>query len=733
MATGEFTGANDKSQADGLISITDIIAIIRKRWCIGAVCGAIVAGLLMAVLLSQEKLYEAEASMTIELSTANVMDFREVMDTSVTHVNLLNTFMNTHMERIQTRGIAEAVVRALTPEQVEAVVAPYYDPATAEKPADAPGLIMSKMLSVEQGSEEESQVILIHIVHHSPQVAQFLANEYVRQYIAYKANLRNSSTGEAVHFLGKQVEEMRTQLEGKELELQEYRQSHNLVSVQQDQGILGERLRRINDALTDANLRLLEVETLQQQIQAAGKNLEKLMEIPVIGGREDIIAIYSQLNELQRERLVLDETYLARHPKVIENEASLKSVKAVLKAAISQAVNQIENDHKAAVAELTTLEGKLKEGEQAVLDAERALVEYNRMQRNLDSLRDMYNKLSTRYAETSIAQQLNLNNVSLLEPAGLPTHPMVIAPVQILAASMFLGGVFFICVPLVIELLDHRLASFTDVERFANKPLLGDIRQQGDVDFKALSTAFQSGDLKMKEPLRAIYSSIRMRSSLNRKKTSFLVTSSLPGEGKSMVTANLAAVIASHGMKVLLIDFDLRRPMQHNAFGLDNDSGLIPWFDAGSALPEKPDEAATLGITQVQNNLSLLRSGGSSQEATEILSSNAVKALMSRLAEDYDVLLYDTPPVGLFPDAGLVAEFAQESIFVARQFKVTRQKMRYSIAQMDRSPAPVMGVVFNGIKNVKAAIGYGSAANLSYGHGYEKDASKYAAYYAQRT
>ncbi|MGZ0653989.1 GumC family protein [Coraliomargarita sp. W4R72] len=734
MSKVDYTPKNELSvESNGnTISLIDLLAIVRKRWKWGALAGVIAAGLLIAATTSKEKLYLATAALTVELDTANVMDIREVVDTRVTHVNMLNTMMNTHVERLQTLKIAQMVEASLIEEQVTRAIQPYFDPTnTSKSPPHLAPLMLKFMLEVERGDDDESQVIIVHIRHPDPVVAQFLADAYVEQYIAYKSLSLNDSTGAAVQFLSDQVDSMRIELEAQEEALQNYRQEHNLISVQQDSGIVGARLRRLNDALTDARLLLLTVEIRQKQIEAAGDDPEKLVEVPFIGSRVDIVQVYAQLNELRRERQVLDEVYLSKHPKVIENDASIRAVSVVLDNALKQARKQAKSEYESAQTEVATLQQRLIAAEEEVLSSERAMVNYNRMERELEKQREVYDKVMTRYRETSISQQMNLVNVSVLENARLPSQPESISTLQLIAAGVFLIGVCLVGVPLVLELFDGRLSSFRDIEFGLSKPLLGDIRFMPKKSAEDLFSGVLKKDPDLIEAYRAIFSSLRLKHDFSGKKAAFLVTSSIPDEGKSVIVSNLAAMIARHSYRVLVVDCDLRRPTQHTAFGLDNKTGIVNWFEGHPTILDGFDalQDQALGIQQINENLFVLTAGAATGDATEILGDPTTSELFKHLRSQFDVVLFDTPPAGVFPDATLVAESADCSLFVARQFQVSCAKLRYSIGLMDRSKAKVLGVIFNGIKDVNAAVGFGQSAQSYYSLGYEKDSTKYHAHY----
>jgi capsular exopolysaccharide synthesis family protein len=385
------------------------------------------------------------------------------------------------------------------------------------------------------------------------------------------------------------------------------------------------------------------------------------------------------------------------------------------------------------VAELKDLETSLAETKQEALQVELDLIEYRMLDRQVERLRLTYDALSTRYSDTTIAERMDLNTVRALDVAIMPSNPAWPDHQKIALVMCCLAGVCFVAVPLGVELVDGRLSSFADVESYSNKPLLGDLRHFPRKSLEEMAHAVFRKDIDLLEPFRSIYSSLRMKTDLGAGPLSLVVTSSLPGEGKSFVSCNLAAAFATHNYRVLLVDCDLRRPSLHQAFGAENEHGLTAWYASlqSDRSTQASHETESLGIVSVHENLSLLTAGKSSDMPTEILGDSKTAALFERLKQDYDVVIFDTAPVGLFADATLVADYADSCIFVARQFKVSRAKARYSIGLMDNLNISVLGVVFNGIRDVTAAVGYGKQASSYYGYGYERNRKKYNEYYDQ--
>jgi succinoglycan biosynthesis transport protein ExoP len=198
------------------------------------------------------------------------------------------------------------------------------------------------------------------------------------------------------------------------------------------------------------------------------------------------------------------------------------------------------------------------------------------------------------------------------------------------------------------------------------------------------------------EAFLSVYSSAKIHSKLDFPK-SLLITSTIPGEGKTLISCNVAGSFARHGKRTLLIDCDLRRPMLHRHFKQQNNAGLIPWFEAGANLEGDLSRDINLGIIKVGENLSLLSSGGRSKSPTELLENPIFGQLLERLKKHYDLVVVDSPPMGAVTDALLIAERIDEVIYVCRFNRAFRKHIKLYIKTLHRGKNEVLGIVLNGM------------------------------------
>ena len=730
--------ATANQSAAEFISLADLFHIIRQRWILASSAALVLAALFAIVLLNQTPQYEAEASLVVDLRADKVVNVQEVVENSVQNSSLLETAMNTHIERLKSRSLAGRVVESLTEAQriqlIEALTGPLEEIPLEEQP-ELTGLIIGEMLTISW--LPDSQVLRVRVKHAERHLAKLVADRYVQLYINSQSDLRGQSNEQAVEFLDAQTVELKQRLEQGEAALQAYRSDNDLVTVEQSQQIVTERLSDLSKAVTEARVELVGVESYRKQIIAAGQELDLIMNLPFIGGKLNVAQIYNELQGLKTERQVLAGTYFERHPLMVENSAGQQAVTEALWMAIGQGSQEYSVEQARLTEQLASLDAELDAAKQESRRLESLAIEYRVLSRKVEAQRDIFDRITSRFNETSVSQQINSTTIRILDLAALPREAVWPDVKKIGLASVLLFGFVFVGLPFGIELLDNRLRSFDDIERYVGKPILGDIPQNKNDQAEAMARLSASDDVTERESLAAIYGALRLSLGTFSKPLSLVVTSSVPSEGKSIVAANLAATLAGQGYKTLVVDCDLRRPSQHRYHSLDNRLGLMEWLRSDSPIAADLMADSQLGIHTLGESGKhfLLSSGGSTTHAGSILENPRMDQLVSRLKQEFDILIFDTPPVGVFHDAALVGDYADHCVFVARQNVTTRQKTRHSVNLMDRSRAKVLGVIFNGVTNLRAAAGgpgsYAGSYSERYQYGYGKEQSDYHEAYAQ--
>ena len=251
----------------------------------------------------------------------------------------------------------------------------------------------------------------------------------------------------------------------------------------------------------------------------------------------------------------------------------------------------------------------------------------------------------------------------------------------------------------MLEFIDNRVKSPWDVDVFIGKDLIGGIPQISQVE-ETKRPLIVGNDLDdgLTESFRSMYSRIQMNSRADYPKI-ILVTSAIPSEGKSLISANLAYSCANHGRKTILIDFDLRRPGLHKFCGIENNDGLVTLINQAKGGVDQLADFTQKALHPIHDNLSLLPSGGKTRAATEMLESSEFEIVINHIRTLADVIIIDSPPIGLFPDSLAIARKAAKNL----------------IENIEETGANVLGVVLNDLPQKKTPGYYYSGY---YGYGY---------------
>lgn len=258
------------------------------------------------------------------------------------------------------------------------------------------------------------------------------------------------------------------------------------------------------------------------------------------------------------------------------------------------------------------------------------------------------------------------------------------------------------------ETLDTRISSIEDLTRIIDRPLLGAIGFDSSAKDKPLLTDIESHAPRA-EGFRVLRTNLQFVD-VDREKKVYVVTSSVPSEGKTTTAVNLAISLAQAGVKVMLIEGDLRRPRAATRLGLDGVVGvtnvLVGRVELGEAIQKHAD-----------SELDFLASGPIPPNPAELLQSQAMADMLELLRETYDVVLIDAPPLLPVTDAALISAHADGAILIVRHGKATRDQVKLSRERLDHVDARLVGVVMNMAPTKGRGYGYG------YGYGYAPDTS----------
>jgi succinoglycan biosynthesis transport protein ExoP len=670
-------------------TLRDYYIILRERLWI-ALPTAVLIALGFGYYKAQETpMFSSTATMQFE-RPERIVQNDLVVDSAVRSDIDLNTYL-----QIFTSGkLREMVARSLTPEEIRILQRPYLAELA---PGASPPPVGQLLGSMTPQSIRNSFLITITVANRDAEGAALLANRYVEQFMRYLFENAGGKNEDAVNFLRSRAEELRLESEAAEGRLQDYRRKHNLVSLDNSINIISDRLRGYNTSLTEARRARIDIENQLGQIERMQQAGGSLLDIGYISGYGNIPLLRNQLTELQNQQAILSERYLERHPKMINVANSIDVLAAQIRTDIEQSIAALRAQHEKLKETEASYAKEYKDAEKEQLRLGELSVEFKSLENQAQVAKNNYLQILDRLAQVTTSKNLENIPVKPLDralPAGAPYTPNLR---NIIKTSLGLGLLVFVGVAVGLSFVDDRVKSAWDVEGFIGAHLLGIIPELDDVpDTEKHSLVNSNKASPGSEAFLSVYSAVKIQSKLDFPK-SILVTSTIPGEGKTMISCNLAASFARHGKRVLIIDCDMRRPMLHRHFQLPNEAGLIAWFEAGAKLPADPFTDSSLGLVKAEENLYLLRSGGRSKSPTEFLENPVFGQFIEAMKQHFDLIVVDSPPMGAVTDSLLISERTDEVIYVCRFNRAYRKHIRLHVKQLRESKNELLGIVLNGL------------------------------------
>jgi len=670
-------------------SLRDYLIILRERLWI-----ALPLALLLSVGLGyyqarETPMYSASATMQFE-KPERIIESQQVVDPTVTSEIDLNTYLRV----LDSNSLRTKVANSFTADEIKVLQEPFLK--DLETGATPPATI-DAMGGLSVQSIRNSYLMSITAAHPSANAAALVANRYVDQFMQDLLDRVGGRNQYAVDYLKKAADQLRKDSEAAQQRLLAYMKEHNLVSLDSSANIVTERLRSVNSALQGARLERITVEQLNSQIESHQREGRSLVEISFIANHGSIPSIREHLAELNRTQSILNERYLERHPKVIDVANAIRISQAQLDRAIELAVKDLTSTLEKVRGQEKTLESEFALQEAEQLHLRDISVDFRTLENQANVAASNYTQILNRLTETSTSKSLEKFPVRPLDRAVVPPVPYTPNLQRIIRNSAGVFVLVFFGVAFGLSLIDDRIKSAWDVETFIGANLLGIIPDLSNTkDDDKYTMVIDNKQSPGVEAFLSVYSSVKIHSKLDFPKT-ILVTSTIPGEGKTLVSCNLAGSFAKHSKATLLVDCDLRRPMLHRHFKQNNETGLISWFQNGAQLDGDLLANPHLGITKVGENLWILCSGGRSKSPTELLDNPVFGQLLEKMKKQFELVVMDSPPLGAVTDSMLIASRADEIVYVCRFNRAYRKHIKLYFNTLREGKNEILGVVLNGL------------------------------------
>jgi len=555
-----------------------------------------------------------------------------------------------------------------------------------------------------------SRLVDISFNSRDPQFAALAVNTLVDEYVDQNLALKLAGTQNMIDWLEQEVTKQQGKVQDSERGLAEYRDKQNALSLDDKQNIVLSRLNKLNDDLMTSRTKKAQKQVLYTQIKAISGGLSP-ESIPAVGQSQAVQTAKGRVIEAQRTREAMAAKYGEKHPNLLKASGDLQEAQRQYEVEISRAVQQIKGDYDTALLEEQTMARALDAAKADAQDLSKKSVNYNVMEREANSNRQVYESLLQRANELRVSSNSRQNNVRVVDHAEVPKGPMAPTGRRTWLLSFGVGLALAIGVAYGLDYMNDTIKTPEDVTRRLKLPFLGLVPSVRGDKHPMLSSSHVPHDFG--ESFRALRTSLISKYPGEGTKT-IMVTSAQPLEGKTTTAANIAMALAFGGSRVLLIDADMRRPGLHRPLRLTNERGLSQVLTGQARVRDVIQRT-------VDPNLLAITAGKMPPNPSELLASERMKTLLTNLSHGpFDWIIIDTPPVLAVTDAVILAP-AVSGVTIVIGAEMTRRRLaERAIETVMQTRPKYAAVVLNKVDFARNKYYY----SRYYGHQYKN-------YYAQ--
>ncbi len=722
--------------------LRDYWVIIRKRMRLIAAFFLGALAVTALVVFNLTPLYTARGTLLLEAEAAPILETKTPV--SAPEVSGEHDFYKTQYDILQSRSLAANVIKELnlsanplfggpTPNPgliagwwigargaIRHWLAPSVNLAHDEETLGVPlGAIDAYLGRLRIEPEYGTQLVKVAFSTPDPGLSARIVNVHIDAYIRRGMELKADTARNAEQFLQNKLVELKERVEKTEAALNAYRRDHGVIAFSLDEKGKSQML---EERLTDLNSSLVKVETDRITLEAqhdlikhgAAGSLPAVMQNPLIQN------LKQQVAKLAGQYAAMSNQFNPGYYRPLDDlKVKLDQSREQLAHEISRAAKGVESDYSAASARQQMIEQEIASVKLKALALNDASLQDAVLVREVDASRNLYKSVLERVRELDVSADAPSSNVSVVDRAEAPRSPSSPRKLLSLVLAGFLGLTGGVGLALFLEFFDDRLKSSEQIERELRLPSLALVpdffkltqsgyggRRLGSRDSEKLLAGEVAGSVKTppahrngndvmvvsgdrRSPAGELYHSIctaLLFSQAGRTPKCVVITSSVEGEGKTVTALNVATAFSQTGGRVLLVDGDLRKPRCHEILGIENHSGLSDVLTGQKQLEEV--------IHQPMAGLSFLSAGSDCPNPAALLGSGTMRELVTRLCEQYDRVVVDSPPVMPVSDAVTLSTMADGVLMIVGG-PTTKRVVRQACAKLRYVGVNIFGVVLN--------------------------------------
>jgi capsular exopolysaccharide synthesis family protein len=737
VATGYGYSYGSNILGETEVHLLDYVKVLYKRRWTAITAFLIVVLSVSVYTFTATPIFEARVQILIEKEATNVVTFKEAFEQN----QITDDYYQTQYKILQSRALARRTLDALKLWDHSQFNPKPSDSLTVGKIAMAPVALVSgwfksaKPIDPPEVDETKTQSRtidrflndltvspvrnsrLVDVRFESPEAAfsANVANALARAYINQNMEFKFLSSKEASDWLGERLAEQRKHVEASEQAVQRYREQTDAVSLEEKQNIVVQKLSDLNAAVTRAKTERIQKQAAYDQIRTLQNDRAALDTFPAILSNTFIQQQKGELADLQRQQAQLSDKLGPNHPDMVKLASAIRAAENRIQGEIAKVVQAMRNDYQQSVAQEQSLNSALDQQKNDAMALNRKGIEYGVLARDAASNRQIFESLMQRTKETGISGELRTSNIRVVDAAETPRRQTSPNTLNNLLLALFGGATLAVGLAFFFEYLDNRIKNPDEVKQHLGLAFLGMVPAISDRTIE--NPLINNGvPQNFSESFRAVRTNL-LFSSAEEGGRSVVITSTGPGEGKTVIATNLAVALAQAGQRVLLIDADMRKPRVHIVLERSQEPGLSNVLVGNAKASEAVQTTAVPGLW-------VMPAGLHPPNPAELLGSKRFKDLMASVSQHFDWVMIDTPPVMAVTDSSVVAHLATGVLFVVGAEMTSRHAGLRALEQLEHARAKFIGAVLNRVDLQNNAYYYSQYYRREYSDYYQNASAK---------
>lgn len=689
-------------------------ALLRFRYGILGI-GALFAVVSALLMFRSDDIYRSSATLMIESRQPTLPAIEEIYGLEAQ----TREYYSTQFELLKGRNLAERVIRELglmgkpefaLPEgersDLRETLPAFLSEGSAEGEAreeTEAGAELDDQIRMGWALDEFSKrltvapvrntdLVTVHFESTNPQLAASVANTLADEFIESYLEQRLDSTRRASNWMSQRLAGLKATLDESEAKLQSFLEKEGLVNIE---GVAALNIQELDELTTqhnEARRTRAEAETLWNRTrQLQSRDPIALLRVPAILNHPAIDRITNTIDMLEQHNAELSQRYGRKHPRMLALASQRTEAGNALDTQLRQVLATIETDYRTAVENERVTRQRLEVAKNEFQDVNGKGFALQELQREVDTNRQLYDMFFTRVREMNETDSFQAANAIVVDPAVPALEPSKPRRSLVVFLATLAGLVLGAVLALVREMLDNTVHTPADIEAKLDSTTLGIVpfvanstQKQGKLAYLGYLDDTQSS---FSESFRTLRTGL-MLSSISRPYKLIGVTSSVPNEGKTTVSINLASVMGQM-KRTLLIDADMRRPSLARSLGLRPGAPGLSDYLAGDV------ELQQCIYPFQQAGIDVLPAGHASPNPLEFIGSSRFRELLGQLSERYDQVIVDTPPTQAVSDALMIGTLVDAMVYVVKADSTPVHVVRNGLARLRHANCNVIGIALN--------------------------------------